>query len=571
MSGTVKLISSNKDDKKREKEEESSATQPGSAFTRTGPSAPSGTQQARAEQAAGPTRGTGFTGVGRFLQANVGSRLGQEVAGRVSRAGQEAASRLGQSVGEFKERLGTKPQEPGQQGTGLYGQFSQQQQAAKSALEQIASGQLTNVSPEQQAAYRQIAAGNLGISGQLQDIEGVYSQANLAGKLARGTQTTKGRIGLLRQVVGGGSKQYTTGQSDLDALILGQAGGQLAAARRSSAGLERQVGTQERLAEEQARQFGAEAKQAGKELGSEAAGLEKTTLASILGRKEQYEKELGGLYDDIQKEIKAGSLSKKNADVLKNLGLDPSSQFYGLSLTEIANLISRVPGGDITMASSATQQEAARLNALRQLAGTMSGFSAEELQKVGTTIDPLTGLSVSGDVPEVLKTQKEKYETLFGGLAPGYAGYGGYAWDHPILKDPSLAPDQYKGVQAVSFSPDGVGSPSIEDFYGGSNMSKAEMNMTKLFMGSGSRGNYTVNYDLMRDFASGKLYDQKTGVLNVGLARRLRNFWANRVQYKGKDGLFGAGIYKPFEGDAARVRALDDLIKKSEKTFQIKE
>lgn len=547
----VQLIESEEDKKKK-----AQAVQPGSAFSPTGPSAPSAkpseTQQARATQAAGPTRGTGFTGVGKFLQANVGSRLGQDVAGRVSRAGQEAASRLGQSVGQFQQQLGQQQS-----------QLTQQQQAAKSALEKIASGELTNVSPEQKAAYQSIASGAITAPGGLQDIGGARSQARLAEQMARGTQTAAGRAGLLQQVVGRGPRQYTSGQSDLDALILGQSGGRLAAARRSTAGLERQVGAQERLAEEQARQFGVESKKMGRELTGEASALEKATMSSISKRKEDYEKELGVLYDEIQSEIKLGALSKKNADLLKNLGLDPASQFYGLPLSEIANLISRVPGGDVSLASSATQQEAARLNALKQLANTMAGFSSEELKKVGTTLDPTTGLSVSGKIPEILKTQKEKYEKVLGGIVPGYSG-SGFAWDHPILKDPSRAPEHLKGTQPVSFSP-----KEIDEMY--PNMSEKEKQFYRLFMGSGSRGNYNVNYDLMRSLARGELYDPNSGALNVPLAQKLKDYWSRRVEYKGKDGWFGAGIYGPFEGDAARVQALDSLIKNAQKTFQIKE
>lgn len=370
----VQLIESEEDQKKK-----AQATQPGSAFAAgSAPSsslkggqppsaAPTTTQQARAAQAAGPTRGTGFTGVGRFLQANVGSRLGQEVAGRVSRTGQEAAARLGQSVGQFQQQRTQQQQER-----------TKQQEAAQSALQRIASGELTAVSPEQQAAYQAIAGGQFGVSGQLQDIGGIQSQARLAGQLARGTQTAAGRTGLLQQVVGRGPSQYTSGQSALDALILGQAGGQLAAARRASAGLERQVGTQEQLAAEQARQFGAETQRAKEQLtGERTSELGKI---SSLGeqQKKRFETEQDVFYNKALKEIEQGVLSPETAAKLFG-GLE-DVDLYGFTKEEVKNLLQKsiLP----TYESSLTAKQAAAINALKNLAGESAQFTPQQLSDV---------------------------------------------------------------------------------------------------------------------------------------------------------------------------------------------
>lgn len=374
----VQLIESEEDKKKK-----AQPTQPGSAFAPSGPAkvSPTATQQARAQQAAGPTRGTGFTGVGRFLQANVGSRLGQEVAGRVSQTGQEAASRLGQSVGQFQQQRAQQQQ-----------QLTQQQQAAQAALQRISSGELTTVTPEQQAAYATVAGGGIAGPAQLQDVEGIRSQAKLAGQLARGTQTASGRAGLLQQTVGRGPRQYTSGQSALDALLLGQAGGQLAAARRSSAGLERQVGAQERLAEEQARQFGAEVKKAKEEALSGASAVERPLTSELEQKLGEFTRSRGELSNQLQEALSKGELTKEQADIL---GISGPVQTYGLTGAEVSNLLKSAIGQqDVTAQAISTPEQAAKLNALYRLTGQKEFATPEQLAKAGTISDYKKGFAL---------------------------------------------------------------------------------------------------------------------------------------------------------------------------------
>lgn len=533
----VQLIESEEDKKKK-----AGQSQPGSAFaggttsptgakpSPTGPVAPSGTQQARAVQEAGPTRGTGFTGVGRYLQANVGSRLGEQVAGRVAQTGQQAQTRLGQAVGQFGQQIGQQRQ-----------QLTAQQRAAQSALQRIAgtpveapaeTAQAVQLAPSQEevAAYQAVAGGQFQAPSGLQDIGDIRSQAQLAGQLAAGTRDTAGRLGLLRQVVGRGPQQYTKGQSALDALILGQAGGQLAAARRASAGLERKVGTEEALAAERARQFGAEAQRAKAALTGEAAGIEKRTASDIGSQKEAYEKGLENLYNTLQTEISKGEVSKKSADLLKSLGLDVETVgTYGLDLNQLKNLLERKDAGEITTASSAKTEQLQRLNALRQIAGQAPVFSEEELKKAGTTSDPVTGLSY----------KKEGFETLQKAQQD--------AIQKAVREFTSTLPLPQMG----------------ENWYAESESAPSA------FQYSPGRGQILSNVDLARRL--NELYDPKTGQVNTELAKELINFWSGRRQYLGKEGLFGAGRYGEFAGDAARIAALQNLIAETGKKIKIKE
>jgi hypothetical protein len=455
----VQLIESEEDQKKK-----AAQSQPGSAFTTggkpspTGPVAPSGTQQARAAQEAGPTKGTGFTGVGRYLQANVGSRLGEKVAGRVAQTGQQAATRLGQSVQQFGQQLGQQSGELVQKqelargalqriagqpqqaveyagmtkdpartefestlppmSEGLQEKYNQvfrrveggpalrpeeqverNQQRLQSLLESLTPDEKAeyesrqykppqiSLTPSQEeiAAYSAIAGGQFRAPTGLSDLEDIQSQARLAQELAKGTQTTAGRSALLQQIVGRGPQQYTKGKSALDALILGQAGGQLAAARRSSAGLDRQVSSQERLAQEQARQFGTEAERAKGLLTGEVKGLEAPLKSDITSRLAEFQQKRPEFLSGLQAAIDKGEITKEQASIL---GITQDLGFSGISKQQLKNLIEdKISASDITEQAISNPEQAAKLNALYQLTGAQQFASPEQLEKVGTLKD----------------------------------------------------------------------------------------------------------------------------------------------------------------------------------------
>lgn len=437
----IQLIQS-EEDKKKAAGQKAGLAQPGSAFSAgpstsptgstvgakpspTGPVSPSASQQARAVQEAGPTKGTGFTGVGRYLQANIGSRLGEQVAGRIAQTGQQAQTRLGQAVGQFGQQLGQQQQ-----------QLSQQQQLAQGALQRISSGEQPQVispiaqktgtiapivsplkepaqevglTPSQQeiAAYSAIAGGQFAAPTGLGDISDIQTQARLAGQLGEATRTGAGRAGLLQQVVGRGPQQYTKGQSALDALILGQAGGQLAQARRASAGLERQATTQERLAEEQARQFGTQTEAAKRALMGQAAGLESPLKSDIEKSKEEFLKSRSTLESDLSAALAKGELTSEQAKIL---GITEPVKTYGLQSAELSNLLrSGISPADVTAQSISTPEQAAKLNALYKLMGQKEFATAEQLQKAGTTRDYTKGFTIDQPALERQKEQSQNY------------------------------------------------------------------------------------------------------------------------------------------------------------------
>lgn len=605
---------------------------PGQQPQQQGVSAPA-SQQVRATQAAGPAKTSGFAGAGRYLQANVGSRLGEQVAGRVTQAGQQAGQRIGQAVGQFQTGLGKAQAEAGQAyaaGQAALGQivggvpqqqvgqqrvpvtappngFQQQdginrpQPAVRQPSEPVQAPAPVAPAPpatDGSQAYQTAIKGEYKGPMGLEDVEGIQTEIGRAQDLAGATQTTQGRIAALQQMLGRGSRLYTSGQSALDALILGQSGKELQQARRGVAGLGRTLGAQEQLAEAQAKQTGADIAGKGKELSQAASAAETKTAADISGQKEAYEKGLDKLYTNLTKEIAAGkegeevALSKESLAALSKLGFDENSQFYGLDPKQIANIITKKQPGEISAATSASAEQLKKINALKKLAGGKEQFSEEDLRKAGTTVDPVTGLATTPEGRDILAKQKESFEKQFGNVfSEGEMSEAkAYATEQErvdrvnaekrarvedanrreqerrrkiqeagAFAERKLPPEMFKPI-----------TPNPEDL-------KQEVNTRGggIFTYSPGRGNRAIQSELLKQFASGGLYDKETGKLNVDLAKQLKEFWGWRPEYKGKGGFLGmgAGKYGRYAGDEARVAALENLIKQygTGKTFKKKE
>jgi len=397
--------------------------------------APSTPQQARSAQASGPAKGSGFTGVGRFLQANVGSRLGEQIAGRVAQAGQQAQQRLGEAVGRFQTGLGKE------QGT-----FSAQEAAARGALQQfsgsqqpVQTGQAVDFNPSQEeiAAYLAASSGRYAGPSGLEDIEGVRSQAGLAQTFAGQTQTTKGRTALLQQLLGRGSQQYTRGQTALDALLLGQNSAQLAQSRRGAAGLEKRLETQEKLAEEQARQAGEQFASKGQALRQDVSAMEASQKAAVQSQLDRFQREFPLMYDKAKKELATGKVSRETLDVLSQFGIKEGSSLFGGDFETLASNLES--SGPATFASSATKEQAAKLNALKRLQGMSDFFTKQDLESTGTTVDPKAALKMKD--PDYLKKQEQAFKEQIEGI------------DSTLLRHQGV-PEQYDPLTGTRFTPD---------------------------------------------------------------------------------------------------------------------
>jgi hypothetical protein len=419
------------------KDKKKTTSQPGSALSSVGPS-----QQARAAQTAGPTtKGSGFVGASKYLQANTGGRLGQEVFGRIKDIGKQTEQRLGGAVGQFNTQLSESQK-----------QSTAQQDAAKSALERISLGgqqsavpsldspldrqigvnrpvfrpgfykgdigplpaiedrdsisigrpverpvvskpytdQKTqfDVTPDEQAAYAALTSGQYQGPAGLQGIENIQTQANAAAKMAQSAQTGQGRLGLLRQTMGRAGSPYTAGQAALDNLVLGQQTKNYSGLGRETLGLSKKIGREETLAEAKARQLAETQKGYGEELKSKVSAAEKGYLSSIANVKKTFEEKQQEAFKLAQDELASGEISQQTAGILSSLGIDPNASYYGDPGDFLSKNITKTLASQY---SSATPEQAAQLNALKRLSGQKDLVSEEELKTVGSTIDPAKG------------------------------------------------------------------------------------------------------------------------------------------------------------------------------------
>lgn len=586
----------------------SSTFVPGGTRQAVAPGAgPSTSSTARAQQAAGSPRGSGFTGIGKYLQANVGSGLGRAVSSQISGVGEQARAGLGQAIGQFQTDLSGAQQQLGQaqagfqtgfsgimQGTSPYIQeqtpatLGQQPPSAgmirtyqapavnqpitteqKVSAPQMAPGASitpsapvspvtpvpsTTIDPAQ--AYQRLVQGQITAPTGLGDISAIQSKALEAQQMAEATRTAGGRAALLQQQFGRGGRAYTSGQTALDALLLGQAGSQLAAARKEAAGVGRQITSQEKTAEEQSKELQSQAQIAGQEAKSAVEGTQSTLSGAISDQQRAYKGELDRLATKLKREISSGTLSQESAKLLKGLGFDPTTtQLYGLKKEEIANLIAERAPIDITQATSATLGQLQKINALRKLSGQAVQFTPEDLARAGQTAGKeaaMSGIGTTEDLSEKAKAAKSEYEKILGSLIPGYAGYG--------TSDNRAYSTQDQEVTGQT----------------GERMSEYK-NFWKPFIyeQNQKRGKLYYAGKLANALASGQLYNEQTGKLNVDLANQLKDFWSWRHYLSGTRGGFagigGAGEYSSYAGDDARIAALNKLISEANEGLKVAE
>jgi len=375
----VQMLDQNKD---KDKDKQPSVSGPQSNLgTNTQPATPvgqstPGTGAAQPQQVKPASKGTGFVGVRRLLGASAGSRLGQQVGGRVQQAGEQARAGIAGARQEFQQKAGRAGE-----------QMQQQAGAAKEAVSGIlgATGATVAPSAEQQAAFQQIATGQYTGPRELTGTEQLASKAYEAQQLGKLAGTAGGRQELLQQQFGqrGG---YGSRLSALDALILGKTGGrQLAQAKAGTTGLEKELATGEMAAAEQA-----------KALQAQASGLGREVLGEIgrgaTGLKAAAEKRFGELKTGQEEDIKAAVEGLQKGEVSEELasklGLK-EGQFLGqFSEQELKDIISK---GELpTLATSVSKEDFAKMEALKklgggiaqsQLAASLSPFKTEEAGK----------------------------------------------------------------------------------------------------------------------------------------------------------------------------------------------
>lgn len=266
-------------------------------------------------------QGSGFTNLQRILQANQQNRLGSTVSGGIQQAGQstrQAITAAGQKVKSQAE----------------------QERDRQRALEQRTVNVLGNVpaaTDDDVGAFEEARAGLSKAPGSVENAAELRQKAREAEQLGQAAGSQAGRYGLLQRYVGGGQK-YTSGQQRVDALLLGQTGGeQLRTARKTPLGLQQRAETEILSGSELGKQLGAEAKGLSERtkgrLGEQVTGYDTAMQAQLEAQKAQRQAIVDAITGTgTTQDVELDDATLKQLAEASNQYLKEGSELYNVAL-----------------------------------------------------------------------------------------------------------------------------------------------------------------------------------------------------------------------------------------------
>jgi hypothetical protein len=295
-------------------------------------------------------QGSGFTNVQRVAQANQNNRLGQAVGSGVQQVGQQARTAIGAGQQQFQQDTQKNNLDTTENRTQVQNLVQDPTKASQADIDK----------------FSQYRSGQYHGPQGIQNYDELSNQAQQAQQLGQSANTAGGRLALLQRFAARPQQSYTSGQSRLDAALLGQTGSQgLRQARQSTLGIQGQLDQGQQAAQAQAQ-----------ELQARAAGLKSFTEGQIKGQTDPMHQQLQAAADaanaardaqvvKAQQDFAAGKVS---SDELNELGLGDlaGQETYGTDLSRFISG-SGVKADELGVAS---KEQAAKLNALARLGGT---------------------------------------------------------------------------------------------------------------------------------------------------------------------------------------------------------
>lgn len=349
---------------------------------------------AAAAPSGGAPKGSGYTNIQKIIQANQGNTLGQTVGQGIQQAGQQTSQNVNQQQQNFNQQTA-------------------QNQFNTAGNQNLVQSVLNNPGQYGQAGNQQGQQFQNLISGQYQGPQGLanaqqlQNQAQNVQQLNQATGTSGGRVGLLQQFVG--NPQYTSGQANLDNLLLGQTGGKaLAQARQATATVGNQVNNAINGAQAQAAQQGQQANAFGQGVQNALGQQVQNINSGLQNQAQQANTQANTQYQQMLKDAQSGNLTQQEASLL---GLTQGEQVTGNVLQGIGSYLQQNPQ-QATAQNVANAQNYASLDALRQLGGNYTpqqaqailgqyqGQNANAGTFTGTPIADTTGLqnAITGSV-----------------------------------------------------------------------------------------------------------------------------------------------------------------------------
>jgi len=252
----------------------------------------------------------------------------------------------------------------------------------------------------------------------MQNVQQLQQQAQGAQQLAGLTTSEGGRQALLRNFFA--NPQYSAGQRNLDALLLQTDPNQLrslassrsgaTAAQRSLSKAQQQSFAEAQGKAQEARLLGQEAVE---KLGTET-GAREQTLQQKLEATQKAEQESQAAYNRAKESLARGEISEDDAIRLGLLqpGTTDLSKFeintYGAD--PLSALSTNIYGGPMTKAAVASQEEAARINALSKLAGKQDIYGMGDVSKYQASTQAFDQEKLARDT----QRQRAEYDRLMG-------------------------------------------------------------------------------------------------------------------------------------------------------------
>lgn len=356
-----------------------------------------------------------FQNIQNYLNANKGYNEGQGLAGQVGQTLTDQESKQEQAIGQESQRVQSQAQTAAQPYS--YYANPQQGQADPYLTYSIANATQTANDPNALAAWKNYYSGaytapqSFDTSGQLgQNQQNFQQTAGQAG-------SEQGRMALLQQLYG--NPGYSTGQQSLDNLLLQSNPDQLTNLQSTSGQLSQQLGGAYNTGQTNAQNAITQ--------GQQQAALAKAVAAPALGQAEtNFETGLNQRTSDINTSNQ-NSYNKFIQDIgqnysgalapqeLQSLGLNPSSQLYGLSPDQIAQYINLQ---SVNKYQVATPDDYAKAQALSTLGGQPINtfLPNSDISQSGTaSINPYTVNQVG--LQNAINNQKASYNTDYSNIS----------------------------------------------------------------------------------------------------------------------------------------------------------
>lgn len=319
---------------------------------------------------------SGFTNIGRIIQANRPERLGSAVAQSVSNLAAQQKQNIQQESQEAR--------------TGIQrGALGSQEDVAK--VSGVLSAPTSATQQDQEYFSRALKGAEAYQGPKTFDFSGrAITGAQTLENIGKGAGTSEGRFGLLQRFIQG-PKQYTSGQQKLDALLLGKASGSLSGIRQQTRGSQAELEKQTsdirqniEQAKQQTAQFG---QQVGQQLEQRTQQEQARSLGEFRRAKEENDRRLAQfeiLKSNLQRArmgqmdpqdqslflgelVQSGAVSQADIDNARKLGIGTSE-----ILRNVAVDFSDAQG--LQQGSFLTPAERANLAALARLRGETSPF-----------------------------------------------------------------------------------------------------------------------------------------------------------------------------------------------------